>query len=116
MALAMMYPDGERGRGKNAEARKAQVSGGFSSERLRQARQVLAHRRSLAEDVIKGTKRLDDALAIVQRELVGSYAVAAKWLGSITESMPFSVSTHESRIIWASRFSLRSASVDFKSS
>jgi hypothetical protein len=52
MALAMLYPEGERGRGKNAAARKAQETTGFSSERLRQARSVLHHSRALAESVL----------------------------------------------------------------
>ena len=91
MALAMMYPEPERGRGKKDEAKKEADSASFSYRRVKQARQILAHRRSLAEDVIKGTKRLDDALAIVQRELVGSYAVAAMAPLLSRKSIPRSV-------------------------
>jgi hypothetical protein len=50
MAMAMLFPDGrERGRGK-----KALVSNGFDPSRVRQARMVLHHSRSLAEAVLKG--------------------------------------------------------------
>jgi hypothetical protein len=48
MALAMIYPEPERGRGKKDEARKGQVSAGFSTERLRQARSVLRYSPSLS--------------------------------------------------------------------
>jgi hypothetical protein len=63
MALAMMYPNPEKGgRGKNVEARKAQVSWGFSAERVRQARSVFRHSQDLAQSVIKGSVSLDEAL------------------------------------------------------
>jgi hypothetical protein len=62
MALAMLWPSGERGRGKNSEARKAQEALGFTSERLRQARAVLAHSLALAEDVMADRVPLDAAL------------------------------------------------------
>jgi hypothetical protein len=65
--MALMYPDPEKGgRGKNQEARKAVVSTGFSPERLKQARAVLHHPRSLAESVVKGIMPLDAALALAR--------------------------------------------------
>jgi hypothetical protein len=63
MVTAFRYPEsGKQGRGKNAEARKAVVSNGFSLDRLKQARSVLRHSRSLAESVLKGITPLDAAL------------------------------------------------------
>jgi hypothetical protein len=67
MALAMMYPEPEKGgRGKNTEARKAAETAGFSSRRLAEARAVLRHSRDLAESVIAGSLSLDDALKQVE--------------------------------------------------
>jgi hypothetical protein len=55
MLLAMLFPEPETGgRGKNVAARKAVLNTGFSVERLKQARSVLHHSRSLAESVLKG--------------------------------------------------------------
>lgn len=42
MALAMIYPDAEKGgRGKKSEGGKAAESAGFSNRRLREARSIL---------------------------------------------------------------------------
>lgn len=54
MALAMIYPDPERGRGKKDESRKQTESGSFSYTRVKQARQVYRHSAKLAEAVLKG--------------------------------------------------------------
>jgi uncharacterized RmlC-like cupin family protein len=63
MALAMLYPEPEKGgKGKNVAARKAQQSCGFSGERLRQARSILAFSRLMAEAVLKGVDSLNEAL------------------------------------------------------
>ncbi len=52
MALAMIYPEPEKGgRGKNVAARKAVESTGFSMERLKHARAILRHSRELAKRV-----------------------------------------------------------------
>jgi hypothetical protein len=49
IALAMIYPEPERGRGKKDEAKKVLETRGFSRQRLEQARAVLHHSRALAE-------------------------------------------------------------------
>jgi hypothetical protein len=78
MALAMMFPEGQQGRGKNAEARKALAASGFSSDRLRIARLVLGHSRDLAESVIKGAMSLDDALRQVEEAKQTANSAEAK--------------------------------------
>ena len=55
MALAMIYPDPEKGgRAKKSNAINSAVSAGFSSRRLNAARSVLRQSRDLAESVVKG--------------------------------------------------------------
>jgi hypothetical protein len=50
MALAMIYPEPEKGgRGKNVESRKAAETSGFSARRLAQARSVFHFSRPMAE-------------------------------------------------------------------
>jgi hypothetical protein len=67
MALAMMYPEPEKGgRGKKSAALNSTVSVGFSATRLNLARGILHHSRSLAESVLKGITPLDQAVAIVK--------------------------------------------------
>jgi hypothetical protein len=67
MALAMIYPDPEKGgRGKNIETRKAVETSGFSSARLKQARAVRRHSLDLAAAVLKGSISLDNALGQVE--------------------------------------------------
>ena len=61
MALAMMYPEAY-------SAKKGKETLPFSKMRLAQARSVLRYSRSLAESVLKGTTRLDDALATIKQE------------------------------------------------
>jgi hypothetical protein len=64
MALAMIYPETEKGgRGVKSSAVNSAVSAGFSSRRLNEARFVLRMGRDdLAPAVIGGRKSLDDAL------------------------------------------------------
>ncbi|HYM25282.1 MAG TPA: hypothetical protein VEU08_18825 [Vicinamibacterales bacterium] len=67
MALAFIYPQPERGgRGRKAENSKETL--GFSTMRLSQARSILHHSLTLAEDVKAGRKHFDEALKIVQQE------------------------------------------------
>jgi hypothetical protein len=67
MALAMIYPDAEKGgRGKKSEARNLEETSKFTYRRLNQARSVLRHSRDLAESVLKGSIPLDEALATVE--------------------------------------------------
>jgi hypothetical protein len=66
MALAMMYPEDENnggGRGKKSKTTNLAETSGFSGRRARQARAVLHYSRPLAEEVVRGTKHLDQALA-----------------------------------------------------
>ena len=64
MALAMIYPEAEKGgRGKKSESRNLEETSKFSHRRLNQACSVLRHSRDLAESVIKGSISLDEALA-----------------------------------------------------
>lgn len=67
MVFALLFPEaGEQGRGKNGEARKALVTWGLNSERVRRARAVLRHSRQLADGVIAGNVSLDAALSEVR--------------------------------------------------
>ena len=68
IALAMIYPEPERGRGKKDEARKGAESASFSYRRLKEARQVLAFSRPMAEAVLKGVDSLDEALRQVEEK------------------------------------------------
>ena len=53
MAVAMLYPEPEKGgRGKKGNGTKAAETAGFSYRRLAEARSVLRHSRALAEQVI----------------------------------------------------------------
>jgi hypothetical protein len=54
MALAMIYPEPERGRGKKDAAKKEVESVSFSYSRVKQTRSVLRTSRDLAESVVKG--------------------------------------------------------------
>jgi hypothetical protein len=63
MALAMMYPEPEKGgRGKKGEVRNREETSQFSIRRVQQARSVLRHSPDFAESVVKGSLSLDDAL------------------------------------------------------
>lgn len=83
MALAMIYPEAKRGRGNKDEARKSVVSTDFSSERLKQARQVLKHSRTFAEQVLAGTMSLDEALAEVRKAQGAVSSVRAEIEGKV---------------------------------
>ena len=69
MALAMMYPEPEKGgRGKKSEAKTSQKLGGFSAARLDQARAVLRWSRTKAEAVLAGGEYLDAVLGEMKAE------------------------------------------------
>lgn len=76
MALAMIYPDPERGRGKTDAARKGAESASFSYRRLKEARLLLHHSHGLAKDVTAGRLSLDEALAKVDEQKQQSSAAA----------------------------------------
>jgi hypothetical protein len=79
MALAMIYPEpGRGGRGNTGGAKAARNIGGFSDERLRQARSILRHSHALAGDVLAARTTFDIALAQVDRERRDSMSVDAK--------------------------------------
>lgn len=78
MALALIYPDAERGRGKRDEARKGAETSSFSYRRVQQARSVLRYSRALAEDVLAKRKSLDVALDAMEEALAASQSVDAK--------------------------------------
>jgi hypothetical protein len=69
MALAFLYPGPEKGgRGKKSIPINSAETAGFSARRLKEARNVLAYSRPLAEEVLKGTISLDTALQKVDAE------------------------------------------------
>jgi hypothetical protein len=68
MALAMIYPDPARGRGKKDEARKGTETGSFSYTRVKDARLVLHHSPALAADVMAKRCSLDKALEKITEE------------------------------------------------
>jgi hypothetical protein len=69
MALAMLYPEPEKGgRGKHGAVKEAKKVGRLSDERLRQARLILRHSPPLAIAVRDGVTKLDEALAQVKAE------------------------------------------------
>jgi hypothetical protein len=78
IALAMIYPEPQRGRGKKDEARKVLETRSFSRQRLEQARLVLRHSRALAEDVIANRTSLDKALTTMEQERRASQSVDEK--------------------------------------
>jgi hypothetical protein len=67
IALAMLYPDPARGRGKTDPGKKGAESASFSYRRLAEARSVLRHSLALAEEVINDRTPLDKALAHLAR-------------------------------------------------
>lgn len=72
MAVAMRFPEGERGRGKNSDARKALETSGFSADRLKRARAVLRALPETAARVLAGDVPLDEAYSAAvkhEREL-----------------------------------------------
>ena len=78
MALAMIYPEPGRGRGKKDAARKESESGSFSYTRVKHARSVLGHSQDLAQAVVKGSLSLDDALGQVEEAVVSAPTVLAQ--------------------------------------
>ena len=79
MALAMIYPEPEKGgRGKKSEARNLEETSKFSYRRLNQARSVRRHSLDLAQSVLKGTVSLDDALAQVEEAKQQANSTEAK--------------------------------------
>jgi hypothetical protein len=75
MAVAMIYPNPERGRGKKNLARKETETGSFSYTRVKDARAVLRYSSELAAKVLNGGTPLDAAIAemreVQQRQLAG---------------------------------------------
>jgi hypothetical protein len=78
MALAMIYPEPEKGGRGHKKERVDETSMLFSSKRLQIARIVLRHSRALAEDVLADRKSLDAALDIVNNERERSSSTEAK--------------------------------------
>jgi ParB-like chromosome segregation protein Spo0J len=66
MALAMIYPQPKRGRGRKDDAHKGAETASFSYRRVQEARVVLHHSLALAEDVIAARTSLDAALKTVE--------------------------------------------------
>jgi hypothetical protein len=66
MALAMIYPEPERGRGKKDAAKKDVESSPFTYRQVQQARSVFRYSRALAESVMGGSVSLDEPLAKVE--------------------------------------------------
>lgn len=79
IALAMIYPEPEKGgRGKNADARKAAESAGFSGRLLTQARSILRHFHALAKEVLADITPFDAALKTVEAARQASSSVDAQ--------------------------------------
>jgi len=78
MALAMIYPNPDRGRGKKDEARKGAETASFHYRRVQEARSILRHSRALAEDVLAKRCGLDEALDVVEEARTASQSVDAK--------------------------------------
>jgi hypothetical protein len=87
MALAMTYPEPEKGGRGNKKQRVEETSAVFSAKRLAQARSVLRHSRDLAESVAKGSVSLDEALAKVNEEKQQANSTEAK-LARLKASAP----------------------------
>jgi hypothetical protein len=69
MALALLYPDGDkRGKGNKGSTRKLALGANFNLRRLSEAREILRHSRALAMQVREGSFSLKDALAQVEQE------------------------------------------------
>src|SRR5215831_9170939 len=79
MALAMIYPDAEKGgRGKKSEARNSSETERFSSARLSQARSILRQSLPLAQAVLRGSLPFDEALAKAEELKQQSSSAEAK--------------------------------------
>jgi hypothetical protein len=69
MALAMIYPEPEKGgRGKKSQALNCAESSGFSGRLLEQARTILRHSQELAQDVLHRGEHFDVALKQVRAD------------------------------------------------
>lgn len=68
MALAMIYPEPARGRGKTDLGKKGAESASFSYRRIAQARQILRSDHDLAQSVLAGVRKFDDALADIEKK------------------------------------------------
>jgi hypothetical protein len=77
MAFALLYPEAKRG-GVRRKGASSESELGFSKVRLSDARAVLAHSRELAEDVLRDTKPLDEALKIVKTAREQASSVEAR--------------------------------------
>lgn len=99
MAVAMLYPDpGKGGRGKKSSTGNLLVSGGFSRQRLDQARSVLRYSEPLAREVLAGSKSLDAALAEAQ-SADGKLANDRSRLRKLKDNRPDPVFTSHQRSI-----------------
>lgn len=79
MALAMLFPEPEKGgRGKVSAAKTSAKRGGFSMDRVDACRAVRAHSEALAQDVLADRVPLDKALEQVKREQANAMGVEAK--------------------------------------
>jgi ParB-like chromosome segregation protein Spo0J len=84
MATAMIYPEPEKGgRGKETVLKRD----GFSKQRLSDARRVLRHRPTLAQQVLNGTEPLDAALLKMRQEQNEALS-AEKKMAFISEKSP----------------------------
>ena len=77
MALAMIYPEPEKG-GRGNKSKNLKETLGFSAMRLSQARAVLRHSIDLAEAVRDGILKLDEALKIVDDDRQALQSTEAK--------------------------------------
>jgi hypothetical protein len=68
MALAMIYPEPEKGGRSHTKQRVEETSTVFSSKLLQQARTILRHSAELAQDVLHRGEHFDVALKKVQAE------------------------------------------------
>jgi hypothetical protein len=79
MALALIYPESEKGgRGKKGVANSAAKLGGFSRDRVDQARKIVGHSRELALAVLADVTPLDDALEQVKQAEKARQSVESK--------------------------------------
>lgn len=68
MAVAKIYPTREKGgRGRTASSKTSEILGGFSNDRLNQARTVLTMCSEMVDAIIGGSLGLDEAYAEAQR-------------------------------------------------
>ena len=86
LALALLYPEPERGRGKIDPARKDAAGAQFSYRRVQEARQILRYP-DLVEMVRQGTKPFDEALAEAI-ERARSESSGAEWLRELVAGAP----------------------------